>query len=91
MKQRIKLKGRLKAYLQTAIVLGIVLAGVNVGIYFLDIRSGAIVSLFLVIYFVAMQSFLSRILIINDSFESNSPYCSMPVIDTFSDGTVSLA
>ena len=54
MKQRIKLKGRLKAYLQTAIVLGIVLAGVNVGIYFLDIRSGAIVSLFLVIYFVAM-------------------------------------
>ncbi len=31
MKQRIKLKGRLKAYLQTAIILGIVLAGVNVG------------------------------------------------------------
>ncbi len=54
MKQRIKLKGRLKAYLQTAIILGIVLAGVNVGIYFLDIRSGTIVSFFLVIYFVAM-------------------------------------
>ena len=54
MKQRVKLKGRLKAYLQTAIILGIVLAGVNVGIYFLDIRSGAIVSAFLVVYFTAM-------------------------------------
>lgn len=54
MKQRIKLKGRLKAYLQTAIILGIVLAGVNVGIYFLDIRSGIIVSAFLIVYFIAM-------------------------------------
>ena len=54
MKQRIKLKGRLKAYLQTAIILGIVLAGVNVGIYFLDIHSGVIVSIFLVVYFTAM-------------------------------------
>lgn len=54
MKQRIKLKGRLKAYLQTAIILGIVLAGVNVGIYFLDIQSGVIVSAFLVVYFIAM-------------------------------------
>lgn len=54
MKQRVKLKGRLKAYLQTAIILGIVLAGVNIGIYFLDIRSGAIVSAFLVVYFTAM-------------------------------------
>lgn len=54
MKQRIKLKGRLKAYLQTAIILGIVLAVVNIGIYFLDIRSGLVVSLFLVIYFIAM-------------------------------------
>ncbi len=54
MKQRIKLKGRLKAYLQTAILLGVVLAGVNVGIYFLDIESGVIVSAFLVVYFTAM-------------------------------------
>ena len=68
MKQRIKLKGRLKAYLQTAIVLGIVLAGVNVGIYFLDIRSGAIVSLFLVIYFVAMLILLyhNKPIIVNE-------------------------
>ena len=54
MKRNIKLKGRLKAYLQMAIVLGIVLAGVNIGIYFLDIRSGIIVSVFLIVYFIAM-------------------------------------
>lgn len=54
MKQRIKLKGRLKAYLQMALILGGVLAAVNVGIYVLDIRSGIIVSAFLVLYFVAM-------------------------------------
>ena len=45
MKQRIKLKGRLKAYLQTALVLGGLLAIVNIGIYILDIRSGFIVSI----------------------------------------------
>lgn len=54
MKQRIRLKGRLKAYLQTALILGGVLAGVNIGIYFLDMRAGVIVSTFLVVYFVAM-------------------------------------
>lgn len=54
MKQRIRLKGRLKAYLQTALSLGGVLAGVNVGIYFLDVRAGVIVSAFLIVYFAAM-------------------------------------
>ena len=49
MKQRIRLKGRLKAYLEAALVLGAVLAGVNIGIYFLDIGAGVIVSAFLVV------------------------------------------
>ncbi len=60
MKQRIKLKGRLKAYLQTALILGGLLALVNVGIYFLDILSGLIVSVFLLIYFSAMLILLYR-------------------------------
>ena len=49
MKQRIRLKGRLKAYLEALpLVLGAVLAGVNIGIYFLDIGvgDGVIVSAF---------------------------------------------
>lgn len=60
MKQRIKLKGRLKAYLQTALILGGILALVNVCIYFLDIRSGLIVSIFLMFYFAAMLILLYR-------------------------------
>ena len=59
-KQRIKLKGRLKAYLQTALILGGILALVNVCIYFLDIRSGLIVSIFLMFYFAAMLILLYR-------------------------------
>lgn len=54
MKQRIKLKGRLRAYLQTALILGGILAAVNVGIYFLDLKSGIVVSVFLAIYFCSM-------------------------------------
>lgn len=60
MKQRIKLKGRLKAYLQTSIILGIVLAGVNIGIYFSDVHSGIVISIFLLVYFTAMLILLYR-------------------------------
>ena len=60
MKQRIKLKGRLKAYLQTSIILGIVLAGVNIGIYFSDVHSGIVIIIFLIVYFTAMLILLYR-------------------------------
>ena len=40
MKQKVKLKGHLKSYLQTTLILGILLAMVNVGIYFLNIKAG---------------------------------------------------
>lgn len=60
MKRRIKFKGRLRAYLQAAIILGIILAAANVGIYFLDIRSGVVVSVFLVAYFITMFMMLYR-------------------------------
>lgn len=54
MKFRIKLKGRLKAYLQTSFILGGILAVINVGIYFLDVKSGIAVTAFLAVYFCAM-------------------------------------
>ena len=44
MKQKVKIKGHLRSYLQTSLVLGIALAFVNVGIYFLDIEAGICVS-----------------------------------------------
>ncbi|MBO5031772.1 MAG: DHH family phosphoesterase [Lachnospiraceae bacterium] len=60
MKQKVKLKGHLKVYLQTALILGILLALVNVGIYFLDIRAGICISGFLVVYLFVMSMLLYR-------------------------------
>lgn len=58
MKQRIRLKGRLKAYLRSALLLGVLLAAVDIGLYFLDVRSGIVVTAFLVFYFIIMSLLL---------------------------------
>lgn len=60
MKQKVKLKGHLKSYLQTTLVLGILLALVNVGIYFLNIKAGICVSGFLLVYLITMLTLLYR-------------------------------
>ncbi len=60
MKQKVKIKGHLRSYLQTSLVLGIALAFVNVGIYFLDIEAGICVSGFLLIYLITMFILLYR-------------------------------
>ncbi len=54
MKNSIKLKGRLKKYLQTSIYLGILLILVNIGIYFVDYRAGFIITGFAIFYFVVV-------------------------------------
>ena len=58
MKQRIRLKGRLKAYLRSALLLGILLAAVDISLYFLDVRSGIVVTAFLVFYCIIMSLLL---------------------------------
>lgn len=60
MKQKVKLKGHLKAYFQTTLILGILLVLVNVGIYFLDLRAGICVSGFLLVYLITMLILLYR-------------------------------
>ena len=60
MAQKVKLKGHLKGYLQTTLLLGILLAVVNVGIYFLNVWAGIYISVFLIIYLIAMSSLLYR-------------------------------
>lgn len=60
MKQKVKIKGHLRSYLQTTLVLGILLAFVNVGVYFLDIEAGICVSGFLLIYLITMFILLYR-------------------------------
>ncbi len=60
MRQKVKIKGHLKSYLQTTLILGILLALVNIGIYFLNIKAGICVSGFLLIYLITMSTLLYR-------------------------------
>ncbi len=60
MKQKVRLKGHLKIYLQTTLILGIFLALVNVGIYFLNIKAGICVSGFLAFYLIVNSALLYR-------------------------------
>lgn len=60
MKQKVKIKGHLKSYLQTTLILGILLALVNTGVYFLNIKAGLCVSGFLLIYLIAMFTLLYK-------------------------------
>lgn len=50
MKNSVKLKGRLKSYLQSSLYLGFLLIAVDVLIYILDIRAGLILSGFIIFY-----------------------------------------
>lgn len=58
MKNSIKLKGRLKKYLQTSVYLGILLVLVNLGIYVIDYRAGLILTCFAIFYFAIVLSLL---------------------------------
>ncbi len=50
MKQKLKIKGRLRTYLQATLILGVILAAVNAAIYFIDIRAGLVLTAFLAVY-----------------------------------------
>jgi c-di-AMP phosphodiesterase-like protein len=60
MKQKLRLKGHLRSYLQASLLLGILLAVINAAVYFLDVRSGLVVSFFLVIYLGVVITLLYR-------------------------------
>lgn len=51
MNGKIKLKGRLKTYLQSAFILGFLMALVDIWVYFVDYRAGLILNGFTVFYF----------------------------------------
>ncbi len=54
MKSKIKLKGRLRSYMYWPLLLTILLAIMNVPIYFLDVKLGAVFSGFVVLYFIVV-------------------------------------
>ena len=52
MKKRIKLKGRIKTYLQFCIYLGALLCVVNVAMFMVDYRSGFLLAAYTLFYFL---------------------------------------
>lgn len=68
MNNQIKLKGALRSYLQACLYLGIALILIDGGLYFLDLRAGFAVSIFLVIYYVVLLAlyFYNKPVILNE-------------------------
>ena len=68
LKSKIKLKGRLKKYMQTSLYLGLLLAVVNLVVYLINIPSGLVVTCFVLLYFAVVLSlqFYNKPVIINE-------------------------
>ncbi|MBO4338199.1 MAG: DHH family phosphoesterase [Lachnospiraceae bacterium] len=54
MKQKIRLTGRFQLYMQTTLILGLLLAALDVWIYTINIRAGLLLSGFVVLYLLLM-------------------------------------
>lgn len=68
MSKRIKLKGRIKTFLQACLFLGALLMAVNLLIYMIDYRAGLILTCFVIFYFVIVSAllFYNKPIIINE-------------------------
>ena len=67
-KNKIKLKGRLKKYIQTSLYLGFLLLAVNLVVYLVNVPSGLIVTCFALLYFAVVLAlqFYNKPVIINE-------------------------
>ncbi|MCL2252897.1 MAG: DHH family phosphoesterase [Lachnospiraceae bacterium] len=68
MRNTIRLKGKLRRYLQTSMYLGVLLVLVNLSIYLVNVSSGLILTCFIIFYFAVIISTLiyNRPVIINE-------------------------
>jgi len=68
MKKRVKLKGRIKTYIQFSIYLGILLAVVDVAMFMIDVRAGLFLACYTALYFVITLSryFYNKNIIMNE-------------------------
>lgn len=76
MKKRIKLKGRIKTYIQYSIYLGILLAVINVAMFLINIQAGVILTGFTVLYFAITLSlyFYNKPVIMNELISFATEY-----------------
>ena len=68
MKNSVKLKGRLKSYLQSTLYLGLLLIAVDILIYMIDYRAGLVLSGFIIFYIAIVLSlmFYNKPVIMNE-------------------------
>ena len=76
MKNRIKLKGRLKTYLQFSLYLGALLVAVNLCIYFLNLQAALLLTCFTVFYFAIVLAlmFYNKPVIMNELISFATQY-----------------
>ena len=56
---KIRLKGRLRTYLQSTLLLGVLLALINVIIYFVSVGAGVLLTAFVIVYFIIVFLLMS--------------------------------
>ena len=68
MKKRIKLKGRIKTYIQFCIYLGVLLGVIDVAMYIMDYRAGLLLTCFTIFYFAVTLSlyFYNKPILMNE-------------------------
>ncbi len=76
LKSKIRLKGRLKRYVQTSLYLGFLLAIVNLVIYLINVPSGLVVTCFALLYFAVVLSlqFYNKPVIMNELISFATQY-----------------
>lgn len=76
MKNTVKLKGRMKSYLQSSLYLGLLLAVVDILIYMLDYRAGLVITAYLIFYIAIVLSMMlyNKPIIINELISFATQY-----------------
>lgn len=76
MKNTVKLKGRMKSYLQSSLYLGLLLAVVDILIYMLDYRAGLVMTAYLIFYIAIVLAMMlyNKPIIINELISFATQY-----------------
>lgn len=76
MKKRVKLKGRIKTFINFSIYLGILLCFVNAALYLIDYRAGIVLTCFVIFYFAITLSlyFYNKPVIMNELISFATEY-----------------
>ena len=76
MKKRIKLKGRIKTYMQLSIFLGMLLCAVDIAMYMVDYRAGILLTGYTIFYFIVTLTlyFYNKPIIMNELISFATEY-----------------